>query len=1007
MIERKKNSNRPYEYSIVIILTLIITIIYTYPLINHINSAIPFTRTPQKNQEIKHMVMGDHLSMYYNLWLLKNNIYNLKNPLSDSYQFRYWKKIKYNPHISPFSLFYLFFSITGSIIGYNLFFIFTFILASLCTYMWLKKVGLSSIAAFIGSIIFCLAPHRMAQVTGHLNGWIYFSFPLIMYLCESTARSNKIRYPIILGTVILLLAMTEYHMLYYTFLFLIPYFVFHTPFIVQNEDIEANGHSNIRDSLIVILAGIAIGLFVAIHGRDKNWPSTVYNIIIFFPFALYFFWKRGALAIASLFEKDPKMILNRMALSMFPFLLLFFTPICRTIPISRFKWMLIGFAIILSIGYLLYEVRFFLISIVKKEILIPSSLKIYLKKLLPLLFLISTSVIVVMLIKHLAFEGSIAEGGRSIKEIWFYSPKWEDIWKRFNGYSEKTIYLGVIPLILSFILILTDLYIRILQKKKYRILVKWLPRDLFWTWTLIFSTLLSLGFTLQIFPIYPLFYEIIPFFNYPRVPGRIIFIAYGALAYLVARATESLLSLAPKKKGFSFVIVFLIIGAILYDYYPPRPLGLCRLDKGHTIYEKIDKNLLNNSPLLELPIWPGDSAWSTIYQYYITRYEYPMLNGYSPVVPKDYVEEIFFPLYPLDVGELTEKGATLLSRLKIPYILFHREAYPFKISPFPPYFIEKRLKELPELIPIGSYGPITLFKYIAAQKSVHHSKLARSPVGILWEAEKRCPKWAEIITTPDASSGKLVKAPAGRRGIIMEKQNRLFPKGQYKGIIRVGRLKDNIPPDTPIFSLIIASNHRKEILYQKEITARDLPVKGLYLLKFFFKVDTAKQIECIVHVKGTTSLLLDYLFFAFEGEGEGDAVFEAEDLFHQAEIVSSPFGKGKCVRFTPLIINDRGINGPHHLLKPGTYKATYWMALDYKNKDNPIVAQIMVTRDMGKDRLRAASLTKKDFHLKKLSPFSIEFTIDRPSVMDFNVYYQGKGILWVDRIEVKEVQKKK
>src|SRR5262249_60480036 len=38
--------------------------------------------------------------------------------------------------------------------------------------------------------------------------------------------------------------------------------------------------------------------------------------------------------------------------------------------------------------------------------------------------------------------------------------------------------------------------------------------------------------------------------------------------------------------------------------------------------------------VLYLPIWPGDSAWSSIYLYNVTRTRVPMLNGHFPLLPR-------------------------------------------------------------------------------------------------------------------------------------------------------------------------------------------------------------------------------------------------------------------------------------------------------------------------------------------------------------------------------------
>ena len=58
---------------------------------------------------------------------------------------------------------------------------------------------------------------------------------------------------------------------------------------------------------------------------------------------------------------------------------------------------------------------------------------------------------------------------------------------------------------------------------------------------------------------------------------------------------------------------------------------------------------------LGLPLFPGDSHQSSLYEYYMTQSRVPMVNGYSPVVAKPYVEKVFWPLIELNVGEITRE----------------------------------------------------------------------------------------------------------------------------------------------------------------------------------------------------------------------------------------------------------------------------------------------------------------------------------------------------------------
>ena len=141
--------------------------------------------------------------------------------------------------------------------------------------------------------------------------------------------------------------------------------------------------------------------------------------------------------------------------------------------------------------------------------------------------------------------------------------------------------------------------------------------------------------------------------------------------------------------------------------------------------------------------------------------------------------------------------------------------------------------------------------------------------------------------------------------------------------------------------------------------------------------------------------------YRLQERGEGDAVFQAEDLFHQARILPLPSGKGLGVKFSPDIVNNRGISGPLHRLMPGNYRATFWVAIDGKISPEKSVAIIQVARGHQREVLKTRTLKQADWHVhRKLEPFTLEFSLNRPTIMQFPVYYSGNGTLWVDRIKV-------
>ena len=72
----------------------------------------------------------------------------------------------------------------GTVAGWNLFILLTYVGAGGLTALWLRALGLPLPAALVGGLAFTLAPYRVAQSTGHLLGPISMLIPLALYGVE-------------------------------------------------------------------------------------------------------------------------------------------------------------------------------------------------------------------------------------------------------------------------------------------------------------------------------------------------------------------------------------------------------------------------------------------------------------------------------------------------------------------------------------------------------------------------------------------------------------------------------------------------------------------------------------------------------------------------------------------------------------------------------------------------------------------------------------------------------
>jgi hypothetical protein len=185
-----------------------------------------------------------------------------------------------------------------------------------------------------------------------------------------------------------------------------------------------------------------------------------------------------------------------------------------------------------------------------------------------------------------------------------------------------------------------------------------------------------------------------------RQPGKIFSLLPTILALAMA-VMLSIIKQLPRISTRSFKIMLLILaGGIVFEYGSQVRVTICLLDKDQGAYEAIRNDADKTdgeARAMVIPFWPGDSAWGSIYQYYVSLYHIKMINGYSPVVPKSYITDIYEKLGRSNIGVLPDSLLNNLLQRNIRYIVLHENAFPEQVSPFPVGFTLKRLLNHPRL----------------------------------------------------------------------------------------------------------------------------------------------------------------------------------------------------------------------------------------------------------------------------------------------------------------------
>lgn len=130
-----------------------------------------------------------------------------------------------------------------------------------------------------------------------------------------------------------------------------------------------------------------------------------------------------------------------------------------------------------------------------------------------------------------------------------------------------------------------------------------------------------------------------------------------------------------------------LVVPLLLDYGLRVRPTICLLDQEQEAFKAIAQDAKaagNPRPhLLSLPIWPGDSHYDSLNEYYISLYGLRMVNGYGGSVRQSYLESVFQPLESMNVGAITDDQLDYLLKRGVGYLVLHEDCFPEKVAPFP------------------------------------------------------------------------------------------------------------------------------------------------------------------------------------------------------------------------------------------------------------------------------------------------------------------------------------
>jgi hypothetical protein len=252
-------------------------------------------------------------------------------------------------------------------------------------------------------------------------------------------------------------------------------------------------------------------------------------------------------------------------------------------------------------------------------------------------------------------DGSIGEGGRSLRQVGRFSADWLDFVVRHDRHGSETfVFLGwLTPLVAIAGLVL------LIRRRLYGL------AGLFGVATLV-PVVLALGTTT---PVYEAVRFVVWPLRYPRVPERLLPIACLAIAALVAYAVDALVNAdLPRRVPRQAVVIVIAAVILLLADLRVTTFEATAADEDNAAYAALRDG--RPGRVLEVPVFRPGIHYGGVYLYYTTQAPRERPQGYSTLAPVE-ADEVAKQLAPINCGDWTRQPGALLAQLGVTSIVFH------------------------------------------------------------------------------------------------------------------------------------------------------------------------------------------------------------------------------------------------------------------------------------------------------------------------------------------------
>jgi hypothetical protein len=591
---------------------------------------------------------------------------------------------------------------------------------------------------------------------------------------------------------------------------------------------------------------------------------------------------------------------------------------------------------------------------------------------------------------------------RSLGEIKAYSPDLSHAFLRNNVELTTTVYLGIAALLFAAVVFGLSLLRRRSSGRERGL--RW--RMGFFLALLAGTYVLAFGPNFPFSKPYTFLYHHLPKFGQIRQTAKFMILSSFALSVAAGLGFAYLRSLFPGRRTAALLLGLLAVLLVEQSPLFGKSAGISLLPQEVKAYEAAFRGN-PEAKVINVPLWPGNDAWSSHYQYYTTLYRTLMVNGYGAVAPREYFKEVFLPLFALNAGQMGNSQYALLRKMGIEYLNLHEESFPQKVCIFPPQYALENLLRSPFLELVSSAPPVSTFRILEmAEPPAEGVEFSSSVTAVVIQGRKL--RGGEVVSDAGTSSGKALRLGEEEKSRTVISR-RTTPAGDYVLTLRVRT------EGTATFKLSVFAYADKARIASETF---DLDTAGEWrMVSLDFSLPEAMRIISQVDKPEGSSLLLDWSYLRFADQQDPLPAFEFEEIYHFGNVQPRAGASGgRAVRLTASDPVGQVTRGPYRLYDAGDYTLSVALALgegeEPEGKETVAALTLLNDNDrmtvegtavrgviLGERRITAAEFTDR----KGFNVFSYPFALDRPTILSVHVTHFGRT-LDLDRVIVAKVE---